>query len=151
MVEQGNLPDGIVITGSGCTSTEDQDQELDLVSHLTIDLPDSSYSRLSVSLLVVSNSIIFCEVVAIYGEHPTRGLILGNKLMHKTSSTWPGIIIAIVYSSKIQGASLETLHNTANTYTAAALFFGGLTVGTSPPPLSFGGPQPLTLAFFFRW
>ncbi|KAH8089627.1 putative hydrogen-transporting ATPase [Filobasidium floriforme] len=51
-------------------------------------------------------SIIFCEVVAIYG-----------------------IIIAIVYSSKIQGASLETLHNTANTYTAAALFFGGLTVG----------------------
>jgi hypothetical protein len=53
MVAQGNLPDGIVITGSGCTSTEDQDQELDLVSHLTIDLPDSSYSKLSVSLLVV--------------------------------------------------------------------------------------------------
>jgi hypothetical protein len=71
--------------------------------------------------------------------------------MHKTSSTWPGIIIAIVYSSKIQGASLETLHNTANTYTAAALFFGGLTVGTSSPPPSSGWLQSLTLAFFFRW
>lgn len=53
MVEQGNLLDGIVITGSGCTSTEDQDQEFDLVSHLMINLPDSSSSKLSVSLLVV--------------------------------------------------------------------------------------------------
>jgi hypothetical protein len=89
MVEQGNLPDGIVITGSGCASTEDQDQELDLVSHLTMDLPDSSSSKLSVSLLVVRNSIIFCEVVAIYGEHliHIQVSILGNKLIRKTSST----------------------------------------------------------------
>jgi hypothetical protein len=53
MVEQGNLLDGIVITGSGCTSTEDQDQELDLVSYITTDLPDSSCSKLSVSLLAI--------------------------------------------------------------------------------------------------
>lgn len=42
-----------------------------------------------------------------------------------------GIIIAIVYSGKITAASPESLHSINNTYTAAALFFGGLTVGES--------------------
>jgi V-type H+-transporting ATPase proteolipid subunit len=60
-----------------------------------------------------------------------------------------GIIIAIVYSSKIQGANPETLHNTANTYTAAALFFGGLTVGTSSS-LVFRAASKLTLSVSFN-
>jgi len=50
-------------------------------------------------------SIIFCEVVAIYG-----------------------VIIAIIFSSKISGDVLDP-YTTNNYYTGFALFWGGLTVG----------------------
>ncbi|WRT64541.1 V-type ATPase, C subunit [Kwoniella shivajii] len=50
-------------------------------------------------------SIIFCEVVAIYG-----------------------VIIAIIYSSRING-DVENMYTTNNYYTGFALFWGGLTVG----------------------
>ncbi|KAJ6258965.1 hypothetical protein Dda_5860 [Drechslerella dactyloides] len=51
-------------------------------------------------------SIIFCEVVAIYG-----------------------VIICIVFSSKIQSIPTEDLYHPENFYTGYALFWGGLTVG----------------------
>lgn len=52
-------------------------------------------------------SIIFCEVVAIYG-----------------------VIMAIIFSSKLQGvSSYEDLHSPRNYYTGYALFWAGLTVG----------------------
>ncbi|OCF33809.1 V-type ATPase, C subunit [Kwoniella heveanensis CBS 569] len=50
-------------------------------------------------------SIIFCEVVAIYG-----------------------VIIAIIYSSKING-DVQDLYTSNNYYTGFALFWGGLAVG----------------------
>ncbi|KAL1920204.1 uncharacterized protein VTP21DRAFT_1350 [Calcarisporiella thermophila] len=51
-------------------------------------------------------SIIFCEVVAIYG-----------------------VIMAIVYSSKLQSISGPDLYSKSNYYTGYSLFWGGLTVG----------------------
>lgn len=51
-------------------------------------------------------SIIFCEVVAIYG-----------------------VIISIVYSAKIFYVDEERLYSGSNLYTGYALFWGGLTVG----------------------
>ncbi|PGH34255.1 V-type ATPase, C subunit [[Emmonsia] crescens] len=51
-------------------------------------------------------SIIFCEVVAIYG-----------------------VIMSIVFSSKISYVPAEDLHSGSNLYTGYALFWGGLTVG----------------------
>jgi V-type H+-transporting ATPase proteolipid subunit len=51
-------------------------------------------------------SIIFCEVVAIYG-----------------------VIIGIVYSSKLDAISAVSLYTPANYFTGYALFWGGLTVG----------------------
>ncbi|KAL4071394.1 ATP synthase subunit C-domain-containing protein [Scleroderma yunnanense] len=51
-------------------------------------------------------SIIFCEVVAIYG-----------------------VIMGIVYSSKLQSVPDAQLYTRDNYYTGYALFFGGLTVG----------------------
>jgi F0F1-type ATP synthase membrane subunit c/vacuolar-type H+-ATPase subunit K len=51
-------------------------------------------------------SIIFCEVVAIYG-----------------------VIIAIIYSSKIANADAATMYSASNYYTGFAIFWGGLTVG----------------------
>ncbi|KAJ5610903.1 hypothetical protein N7510_007622 [Penicillium lagena] len=51
-------------------------------------------------------SIIFCEVVAIYG-----------------------VIMAIVFSTKLNALSEEALHTTSNYYTGYALFWGGITVG----------------------
>ncbi|KAJ2926742.1 hypothetical protein H1R20_g10341, partial [Candolleomyces eurysporus] len=57
-------------------------------------------------LLTLRFSIIFCEVVAIYG-----------------------VIIGIVYSSKLTGVSEAQLYTPANYYTGFALFWGGLTVG----------------------
>ncbi|PGH07031.1 V-type proton ATPase subunit C'' [Blastomyces parvus] len=51
-------------------------------------------------------SIIFCEVVAIYG-----------------------VIMSIVFSSKITYVPIENLHSGSNLYTGYALFWGGLTVG----------------------
>ena len=51
-------------------------------------------------------SIIFCEVVAIYG-----------------------VIIAIVYSAKIKGLPVEGTYTLSNYYTGFSLFWGGLTVG----------------------
>lgn len=51
-------------------------------------------------------SIIFCEVVAIYG-----------------------VIISIVFSSKIAFVGAEAIHSGANYYTGYALFWAGLTVG----------------------
>lgn len=51
-------------------------------------------------------SIIFCEVVAIYG-----------------------VIMAIVFSSKIEIVSEQSLYSGANYYTGYALFWAGLTVG----------------------
>ncbi|KAH0832341.1 P-loop containing nucleoside triphosphate hydrolase protein [Lanmaoa asiatica] len=51
-------------------------------------------------------SIIFCEVVAIYG-----------------------VILGIVYSAKLQAVPEAALYTRQNYYTGFALFFGGLTVG----------------------
>jgi len=51
-------------------------------------------------------SIIFCEVVAIYG-----------------------VIMAIVFSSKIQHVPEAQLYTAGNYYTGFSLFWGGLTVG----------------------
>ncbi|KAF8520446.1 ATP synthase subunit C-domain-containing protein [Hysterangium stoloniferum] len=51
-------------------------------------------------------SIIFCEVVAIYG-----------------------VIMAIVFSSKIQHVPEAQLYTASNYYTGFSLFWGGLTVG----------------------
>lgn len=53
-------------------------------------------------------SIIFCEVVAIYG-----------------------LIMAIVFSSKLTVASSETLFSKSNLYTGFSLFWAGVTVGVS--------------------
>lgn len=51
-------------------------------------------------------SIIFCEVVAIYG-----------------------VIMSIVFSSKLKAINAESLYSGANMYTGYALFWSGLTVG----------------------
>jgi len=51
-------------------------------------------------------SIIFCEVVAIYG-----------------------VIMAIVFSAKIQSISSAELHIPSNYFTGFAIFWGGVTVG----------------------
>ena len=51
-------------------------------------------------------SIIFCEVVAIYG-----------------------VIMSIVFSSKLEVVPLEHLASAENYYTGFALFWSGLTVG----------------------
>ncbi|KAI9029557.1 ATP synthase subunit C-domain-containing protein [Phycomyces nitens] len=51
-------------------------------------------------------SIIFCEVVAIYG-----------------------VIMAIVYSSKLSDVSPDQLYTPSNYFTGHAIFWGGLTVG----------------------
>lgn len=51
-------------------------------------------------------SIIFCEVVAIYG-----------------------VIMAIVFSAKINSVTADAVHSAANYYTGYALFWSGLTVG----------------------
>jgi F0F1-type ATP synthase membrane subunit c/vacuolar-type H+-ATPase subunit K len=51
-------------------------------------------------------SIIFCEVVAIYG-----------------------VIMSIVFSSKIASVSVDNIHSASNYYTGYALFWSGLTVG----------------------
>ncbi|KAI8575122.1 hypothetical protein K450DRAFT_263182 [Umbelopsis ramanniana AG] len=51
-------------------------------------------------------SIIFCEVVAIYG-----------------------VIMAIVYSAKLNDVGPDMLFTASNMFTGHALFFGGLTVG----------------------
>lgn len=51
-------------------------------------------------------SIIFCEVVAIYG-----------------------VIMSIVFSSKLSLVEGEALYSASNFFTAYALFWGGLTVG----------------------
>ncbi|CCC67231.1 hypothetical protein NCAS_0A06730 [Naumovozyma castellii] len=53
-------------------------------------------------------SIIFCEVVAIYG-----------------------LIISIVFSSKLTVASAATLYSKSNLYTGYSLFWAGITVGAS--------------------
>ncbi|EOQ99785.1 putative V-type proton ATPase 20 kDa proteolipid subunit [Wallemia ichthyophaga EXF-994] len=51
-------------------------------------------------------SIIFCEVVAIYG-----------------------VIMAIVYAAKIKGLPSDGIYTQSNYYTGFSLFWGGLTVG----------------------
>merc|ERR1712000_34504 len=51
-------------------------------------------------------SIIFCEVVAIYG-----------------------VIMAIIFSSKIKGMDADAIYSGSNYYTGYALFWSGLTVG----------------------
>ncbi len=51
-------------------------------------------------------SIIFCEVVAIYG-----------------------VIMAIVFSAKLKAVTGETLYSASNYYTGFALFWSGITVG----------------------
>ncbi|EJS43491.1 ppa1p [Saccharomyces arboricola H-6] len=53
-------------------------------------------------------SIIFCEVVAIYG-----------------------LIIAIVFSSKLTVATAENMYSKSNLYTGYSLFWAGITVGAS--------------------
>lgn len=51
-------------------------------------------------------SIIFCEVVAIYG-----------------------VIMAIVFSSKLNPVAEGGIHTSSNLYTGYAIFWGGITVG----------------------
>lgn len=51
-------------------------------------------------------SIIFCEVVAIYG-----------------------VIMSIVFTSKISPVSNDAVHSASNYYTGFAVFWSGLTVG----------------------
>lgn len=51
-------------------------------------------------------SIIFCEVVAIYG-----------------------VIMAIVFSSKLNLVPEDQIHTYSNYYTGYAVFWGGITVG----------------------
>ncbi|KAJ5101993.1 hypothetical protein NUU61_004215 [Penicillium alfredii] len=51
-------------------------------------------------------SIIFCEVVAIYG-----------------------VIMAIVFSAKLNSVAQDELHSYSNYYTGYAIFWGGITVG----------------------
>jgi V-type H+-transporting ATPase proteolipid subunit len=51
-------------------------------------------------------SIVFCEVVAIYG-----------------------VIMAIVFSSKLNYVDGNNLYSGSNLYTGYALFWGGITVG----------------------
>jgi V-type H+-transporting ATPase proteolipid subunit len=51
-------------------------------------------------------SIIFCEVVAIYG-----------------------VIMAIVFSSKLSPVAEGAIHTSSNYYTGYAVFWGGITVG----------------------
>ncbi|QIW99179.1 hypothetical protein AMS68_004697 [Peltaster fructicola] len=51
-------------------------------------------------------SIIFCEVVAIYG-----------------------VIMSIVFSSKLQSVGAEAIHSGSNYFTAFALFWSGILVG----------------------
>ncbi|KAI8369251.1 uncharacterized protein BYT42DRAFT_583659 [Radiomyces spectabilis] len=51
-------------------------------------------------------SIIFCEVVAIYG-----------------------VIMAIVYSAKLNEVAADALYTRSNYFTGHAIFWGGLTVG----------------------
>lgn len=51
-------------------------------------------------------SIIFCEVVAIYG-----------------------VIMAIVFSSKLSPVPEGAIHTSSNFYTGYAVFWGGITVG----------------------
>ena len=51
-------------------------------------------------------SIIFCEVVAIYG-----------------------VIMSIVFSSKLSAVSGDNIYSKSNFYTGYALFWAGLTVG----------------------
>jgi V-type H+-transporting ATPase proteolipid subunit len=51
-------------------------------------------------------SIIFCEVVAIYG-----------------------VIMSIVFSAKISGVDGAAIYSASNYYTGYALFWSGLTVG----------------------
>lgn len=51
-------------------------------------------------------SIIFCEVVAIYG-----------------------VIMAIVFSSKLSPVPEGAIHTSSNYYTGYAVFWGGITVG----------------------
>lgn len=51
-------------------------------------------------------SIIFCEVVAIYG-----------------------VIMAIVYSAKLNAVPESEIYTQSNYYTGYALFWGGITVG----------------------
>ena len=51
-------------------------------------------------------SIIFCEVVAIYG-----------------------VIMSIVFSAKLQSVGGEAAYSASNQYTGYALFWSGLTVG----------------------
>ena len=51
-------------------------------------------------------SIIFCEVVAIYG-----------------------VIMSIVFSAKLKAVPTEAIYSSSNYYTGFALFWSGLTVG----------------------
>lgn len=51
-------------------------------------------------------SIIFCEVVAIYG-----------------------VIMSIVFSAKVETVDANALHSPTNYYTGYALFWSGITVG----------------------
>ncbi|KAG6829698.1 H(+)-transporting V0 sector ATPase subunit c'' [Tephrocybe sp. NHM501043] len=71
-------------------------------------------------------SIIFCEVVAIYG------VVRPSSLSAQPMPTQPLFnfqIIGIVYSAKIQPVPEHLLYTPQNYFTGYALFWGGLTVG----------------------
>jgi V-type H+-transporting ATPase proteolipid subunit len=69
-------------------------------------------------------SIIFCEVVAIYGVIMSTSPASINELNLASNVT-----TGIVFSAKLQNVTGAELYGPMNFYTGYALFWGGLTVG----------------------
>jgi len=69
-------------------------------------------------------SIIFCEVVAIYG------VIMSTSSPHFPSPPLlTNIPAGIVFSAKLGNVPSEALYDPKNYYTGYAIFWGGITVG----------------------
>lgn len=94
---KGYIPDRFINTGGWCTSSSNSNKESHQVFRVLYVSIKSTHSL---------TSIIFCEVVAIYG-----------------------VIMSIVFSTKLENVAAEALYTPSNYYTGFALFWGGLTVG----------------------